>query len=135
MKLLLCINRGTTITIPAGSGTFWHGNFVTHREMDKCRSGSFTPQDVIAQRIQQAKGCEREIGVGKDKCMTRRMGSRAGCTILIIFVNCVLFCTPYTLQLESMPISQKKMELVYQNNNCNFPPYFKRSTKVGRLHP
>ena len=94
MKLILCIICGTKNTIPAGFGTHWHRNFVTHREMDRWRSGPFTPQDVVTQRIQQAKDCVRDIGVGKDKCMTRRMGSRTGCTILVLFVNCVFLLYP-----------------------------------------
>ena len=47
MELLLCINCGTKITIPAGSGTHWHRSFVTHRETDKCRGVFFTPQDIV----------------------------------------------------------------------------------------
>ena len=47
IKLLLCINCGTKNTIPAGSSTLWQRHFVTHREMDKCRSGSFTRHKTL----------------------------------------------------------------------------------------
>ena len=60
MKLILCIICGTKITISAGSSTLWHRNFVTHRETDKFCNGSFTPQDIVAQRIQQAKDQNRD---------------------------------------------------------------------------